>query len=91
MAKSTKPISQREARALKRRVKELEAANTKLRKSMGGDTYPGRWLLQMPADTVAQSVARTAARLGYVLVARINSDGGTLNFYAVATETPNNV
>lgn len=87
---STKPISQREARALRKRVRELEAANAKLRRSLGSE-YTGRWMMKLPTDECTLNVARTAARLGYVLVARLNYDGDTLNFYAIATETPSNV
>lgn len=87
---SAKPISQREARALRKRVKDLETANATLRRSMGSE-YAGRWMMRIATDIETRSVARTAARLGYVLVARLNYDGDALNFYAIATETPSNV
>ncbi|MBY0490597.1 MAG: hypothetical protein K2R93_12215 [Gemmatimonadaceae bacterium] len=80
-----KPISQREARALKRRVRELEEREAALRRSLGTD-YLGTWVCRTVPNDALRDILRTSARLGFVTVARLNYEGDGLNFYAVPTE-----
>lgn len=85
----TKAISQREARALKRRVKELEQRERALRNALGRD-YPGTWLLQMDATDYAIGVLRTVGRLGYLVVAKLDTND-EVQCYAVPTGARANV
>jgi len=85
---SPKPISQREARALKRRVRELEQRDRELRSAFSS-TYPGAWLAQCTVSEHLAACLGTAKRLGHVVVAKIY-DGG-VNYYAIPTEARSNV
>lgn len=81
---ASKAISQREARALRRRVRELEARERALRQAFGRD-YPGTALGWMRPDDETRVRLETARRLGFVIVTRVNDDG-VLMFWAVPTE-----
>lgn len=83
-------ISQREARALKRRVKELEAELQRFRSAIGG-TYPGVYLFTLDIHETTHAYATAAARMGHVLVARKTYNDTQLAFYAVPTEVKRNV
>jgi len=78
----TKPISQREARALKRRVAELEASEDR-RRNAWADSYPGGvniTTLIIPETTHA--AIHTARLLKHAVVATLSSDG-RLRLYAL--------
>ncbi len=79
-----KPISQREARALKRRVRELETRDRSFRQSIGSD-YPGAHIATESLTVETRVAMRTAAKLGCVCVGRVNHDGALL-LYAVPKE-----
>lgn len=95
---AVKPISQREARALKRRVKQLEQrvndverAERLLRRTMGFSS-PGTHIRTMEGLSAESLTAmRTANRLGYVVIAKAQANGSAVELYAVPTETPANV
>jgi len=73
----SKPISQREARRLRKRVRELEQQREAERRKYGSD-YPGECLLGLDegdlvrSDTIA--VVRTAQMLRHPVIVRMNGD-----------------
>jgi hypothetical protein len=83
---SAKPISQAEARRLRKRVEELEARETKLFSTWATTGYiPGSIsLANRQLDIAGWMFGRlqTARRLGCALVCTID-DQGNLNYYAV--------
>jgi hypothetical protein len=89
---SAKPISQREARALKRRVRELETDIVRVRRALG-EPRGGTWIRAIePASTETALAIRTASRLGFTVVARfIDENSSRLNLYAIPTEAKRNV
>ena len=78
---STKHISQREARALKRRIAQLEAAEERRRncyvKEYPGGTHLG-WVAATHVDLAKVSTAR---RLGHAVV--VTDVNGLLQLYAL--------
>ncbi len=87
---ASKPISQREARALKKRVRELEQREAQLRRAIGAD-YPGQYVARFTPGVELREILRTIARLGFVAVARLGYDGTEVHVYAVPTEVPRHV
>jgi hypothetical protein len=77
-----KPMSQREAYALKRRVEELEHDEDR-RRNAWADSYPGGVNITT-IDGVPESAAiiRVARQLGHACVATLSSDGG-VRIYAL--------
>jgi len=78
----TKTISQREARALKRRVAELEADEDR-RRNAWADIYPGGVniaTLTIPDNT--RSAVHTARLLRHAVVVTLNNNG-TLCLHAL--------
>jgi hypothetical protein len=70
-------ISQREARRLRKRVTELEAAETKRRRTWSQE-WPGG--VQIAATSPTESVLtaiRTARKLGHAVVATVDGDNDT--------------
>lgn len=84
----TKPISQREARALKRRVKELEQRDRDFRRAIGSQ-YPGVRIARGQTDDKTD-VLSTARATWHVVVVRVDAMNH-MNFYAVPTEARANV
>jgi len=86
----SKPISQREARQLRKRVRELEARDAALRKSFGYE-YPGAHLGSIDVHASTTMLLETAARCGHVVIARRQYGQDRMNFYAIPTEAKPNV
>ena len=79
---TTKPISQREARALQRRVDLLEASEEN-RRSEWVRQYPGGvHIASITVSEVDAAKLRTARRLGHAVVA-VNGNGNELLIYAL--------
>jgi hypothetical protein len=78
----TAPISQAEARRLRKRVRELEQERRDMLR-VWGESYPGTFVMTMDANAVVESIMMTTARLEYVTVARLSEDRKTVKFYAV--------
>lgn len=77
-----KLISQTEARALKRRVAELEAAEDR-RRNAWADTYPGGAnITTLTVPDYARSAVKTARLLKHAVVVTVTSDG-SIAFYAL--------
>jgi hypothetical protein len=81
------PISQAEARALKKRVKELEEQHRTLFGRFNTSGYPGfsaihLWNRQLQTDGACFGRLQTSRRLGCALVVSVD-DSGALNYYAV--------
>lgn len=80
--KKRSPISQREARELKRRVRELEDAENQ-RRNAWSDTLPGGWNIStQPIPDYTRAAVHTARLLGHAVVATLTSDG-QLRLYAL--------
>jgi hypothetical protein len=81
---SRNTISQREARSLKKRVEELEAAEDRRRNAWTRD-YPGG--VNIATSTFTSSaeflpaVVKNSRLLGHAVV--VTSDGGTLRYFAL--------
>ena len=75
-----KPISQTEARRLRKRVHDLEQQIDTITSSYGRE-YPGTWVASINAQETTVAKLDTARRLGHALVARL--DGQQVLFYAV--------
>lgn len=70
-----KPISQREARELKRRVAELEAMEDR-RRNAWADSYPGGTnIATLNIPDSARSEIRVARLLKHAVVVTLSSDG----------------
>jgi hypothetical protein len=80
----TKPISQREARALRRRVQELEDTIDRQRNAWATDWPNGTHLgsVNYGAPNVLVAAARTARRLGHAVVVTCNDDN-QMELYAL--------
>jgi hypothetical protein len=76
-------ISQREARRLKRRVKELEESRRAVMRSWASDFPSGVHICSMTAgrDGLVHTAIRTAQRLGHAVIVTTDGDG-KLYFYA---------
>lgn len=77
-----KPISQREARELKRRIAELQAMEDR-RRNAWADTYPGGVnIATTGVDSGTRAAVHTARLLKHAVVATLSSDG-SLRLYAL--------
>lgn len=86
-----KPISQREARQLRKRVRELEARDRALRSSFGY-SYSGAHLGTMTITPLVQGWLEVCAKLGHVVVVRREyANAERVNLYAIPTEAMRNV
>lgn len=78
-------ISQREAHRLRRRVKELEAMEERRRERWGA-TFPGvrlgRLILSNTELFALGGAIRAARLLRHAVVATVEEDNKTVNFYA---------
>jgi hypothetical protein len=75
-------ISQREARALKRRVQELEAMEDR-RRNAWAESYPGGAnIATSNVSDYTRSAIKTARLLKHAVVVTVTSDGN-LAFYAL--------
>ena len=78
----TKQISQREARAFKRRVAELEAMEGR-RRNAWADSYPGGVnITTLTVPESARASIHTARLLKHAVVGTLSSDG-SLRLYAL--------
>jgi hypothetical protein len=81
-----RPISQREARKLKKRVEELEQRE-RARISRYSSDFPGGIHVQtLNLNEVPAARLQTAAKLEHALVGRVN--GNELYIYAVEVKKP---
>ena len=81
------PISQREARRLRKRVAQLEEIERRRQESWSREWFGGTEIagIQMEANAPATAAIRTARTLRHYVVAV--PDGPVLRFYAVAQRT----
>ena len=76
-----KPISQREAQRLRRRVRELEARLVNAQNML---RYSGEHIwkrVDVPVETLA--ALRTAQSLGFIVVARPDRNEPTVHYHAI--------
>lgn len=73
-------ISQRTARQLQKRVKELEGENRAMFQTWRDD-YPGAFLAEESLFTATHAAIKAAASLGYGIAGKLN--GTSLRIYAV--------
>ncbi len=84
---ATKPISQREARRLKKRVKELEEEK-RVALNQWRSEYPGGVCIRnFTCSDVSQAAINTAQKLGCAIIGKLRND--TLYIYAIPTEDLN--
>lgn len=76
----SKSISQREARALRKRVAELELTLQRQRNAWRQD-YPGGIDIARIAHHETAVIAHVARKLGHAVV--VTTDGDTLRFFAL--------
>ena len=82
---ATKPISQNEARRLKKRVAELETEK-RVRFNRYRDDYPGGvWARQFTCNGETVAALDMATKLGCALVAKLR--GSELTIFAVPKES----
>jgi hypothetical protein len=77
----SKPISQREARSLRKRVEELERAERSRANRWASEWVGGTSLFHMPADAYARASVATSRLLGHAVV--VTLDGSDLHFHAI--------
>lgn len=78
---ASKPISQREARRMKKRLELLERAEERRRFVWAHDYPGGTHFWGLIVDNTAKASIDTAIKLGHAIVARL--DGNTLRLYAL--------
>lgn len=85
MKPKRRPISQREARALRKRVEVLEAAERAWRASASVATMAGTWICDEPNTTNNTLTAvRTATRLRFAVFAEVSDQfPDRVRFYAL--------
>jgi hypothetical protein len=76
----TKKISQREARRLRRELKELREKHRQITDRFASN-FPGTFFWRLPVEQRTKEQFITVARLGFGIAARLESDD--LHFYAV--------
>ncbi len=76
-------ISQREARRLRKRVNELEYAETKRRQSWSQEWPGGIHIASTSPSADVLAATRTARRLGHAVVVVLDNDGASVRLMAL--------